>query len=152
MSTQGIARMSRLKSIMDVSEHDVGMCATSKWTEGHRPDLDVKVLIVNDGEFTYTGRVPLNFDYHSPSDLRRELRQCFTDRWFARVGSYPCWLAVFVHGEMAFKLKFILRRRITSRFPRNDFQFKVSALEWHKLKRAFDRSVRPDLAGAAVVC
>jgi hypothetical protein len=67
MSTQGIARMSRLKSYLDVSDRDFGMCATSKWREGRHPDLAAKVLVVNDGEFVYTGRVSPKFD---PSNTR----------------------------------------------------------------------------------
>jgi hypothetical protein len=137
MTTLGIARMSRLKSVLDVPTADSGMCSTSKWAVGRYPDLAAKVLIVNDGEYTYTCRVGLNFNHQDTTTLRRELRQCFVDRWFDSEGSYPCTLTVFEQGEMVHRRNFILHRRITSRFPRNDFQFKVPRQEWCRLYLAF---------------
>jgi hypothetical protein len=143
MSTQGIARMTRMKSILDVSETDLGTCSTSKWTEGIHPEIDAKVLVVRDGEFDYTGRVPLNFNHSDQRALRRELRLCFMDRWFPRIGSYPCQLEVFVKTEKIAENQFVINRRMTYRvingasraLPRNDIQFKIAYRDWYKLRK-----------------
>ncbi len=119
MSTQGIARMSRLKSIHDVPINDCGMSATSNWIEGRHPDLSAKVLIVNDSEFTYTRRVPNGFNYRNPRAIRIQLRICFVDRWFPKECKVPGILYVYEHGVMVSKIHFILHRRLTSRFTRN---------------------------------
>jgi hypothetical protein len=141
MSTKGIPRMSNLKSVLDVPENYFGMCATSKWIEGCFPNLDAsKLLIVRDGDFVYTGRVSLAFDHTNIRELRRELRQCFVDRWFSRSGQYPCSVTVYEHGDMVFKVNFVLKRHLTERFPRNDFQFKVAPQEWLKLYLAHKRN------------
>jgi hypothetical protein len=154
MSTQGIARMSRLKSVHDVPINDCGMSATSNWVEGRRPDLAAKVLIVNDSEFTYTGRVPANFDYRNPRAIRTQLRICFVERWFAGECDVPCILYVYERGEMIHKLNFILHRRFTSRFPRNDFQLKVTQQEWFRLRQAAPTTPRRVFfeAAQAAVC
>jgi hypothetical protein len=133
MSTQGVATMSRLKSVNDVSINDSGMSATSNWVGGRAPELADKVLIVSDSEFTYTGRVPTSFDHLNPRAIRAQLRICFVDRWFASECDLPCIVYVYERGEMVYKINFILHRRLTSRFPRNDFQLKVTMLEWFKL-------------------
>ncbi len=135
MSTQGIARMSRLKSIHDVPINDCGMSATSNWIEGRHPDLSAKVLIVNDSEFTYTRRVPNGFNYRNPRAIRIQLRICFVDRWFPKECKVPCILYVYEHGVMVSKIHFILHRRLTSRFTRNNFHRKFATPEWFRLHR-----------------
>jgi hypothetical protein len=134
MSTKGIPRMSNLKSVLDVPETYFGMCATSKWIEGCFPNMDAaKLLIVRDSEFVYTGRVALRFDHTNTRELRKELRQCFVDRWFSRSGAYPCSVTVYEHGDMVYKVNFILQRHGTARGPRNDFRFSFPPQEWYKL-------------------
>ncbi len=135
MSTLGVARMSRLKDLREIPIVDNGMRATSNWIEGRHPDLATRVLIVNDSEFTYTRRVDLNFNYRNSRAIRTQLRICFADRWFAKACSVPCILYVYDRGVIVSKLTFILHRRLTSRFTRNDFQLKVSTQEWFRLHR-----------------
>jgi hypothetical protein len=135
MSTLGIARMSRLKSIHDVPINDIGMSATSNWIEGRHPDLATKVLVVNDSEYTYTRRVPNNFNYRNTRAIRTQLRICFVDRWFPKECNVPCILYVYERGVMVSKINFILHRRLTSRFTRNNFQLKVTTQEWFRLHR-----------------
>jgi hypothetical protein len=135
MSTLGIARMSRLKSVQDVPINDRGMSATSNWIEGRHPDLAAKVLIVNDSEFTYTRIVPISFNYRNPRAIRTQLRICFMDRWFSKACKVPCIIYVYERGVLACKINFILHRRLTSRFTRNNFQLKVTTQEWFRLHR-----------------
>lgn len=136
MSTLGISRMSQPKSVdLPMSDYN-GMCATSKFVEGRHPDFAAKVLVINDSEFTYTGGIPIDFDHLNPHAIRAQLRICFVDRWFPSECDLPCILHVYKYGELVYKLDFIVHHRITSRFPRNDFQLKTSPQEWSELNYA----------------
>ena len=133
MGTRGKARMSRLKSASQISLKNCTMCATSKWMSGRNPNIANKVLIVYDGEFNYTCRVSPTFDHTKPRNLRTELSRCFEDRWFPYFGDYPGAIWVYDGGEPIYKATFILHRRHTDRFPRNDIQFKINPREWARL-------------------
>lgn len=129
MSTQGVARVPRFK-LGGKARDGHPSSSRTKWLNGRFPDLGPKVLIVTDGEFSYSRRVRINFDPNNAHALRKELRLCFMDRWFPEKGSYPCSLTVFVDGQMQSKMNFIVHRRQTSRFIRKDFQLKASTHQW----------------------
>lgn len=136
MSTQGVARIPHLKLGENARKSYFGRPCSSRWVSGRFPDLGPKVLMVTDGEFTYSKSVRITFNPDETHGLRKELRACFKDRWFPEEGSYPCSLTVFVDGQTQSEMKFILHRRMTSRFIRKDFQLKASAHEWCLLYHA----------------
>jgi len=133
MGTRGIARMSRLKSEPEVFRNTCDSRSRSRWVPGRFPDFANKVLIIYDGEFNYTCRVSPSFDHNNQRNLRAEINRCIVDRWFPSFGEYPGYLSVYEHGEHIYKAIFVLRRRQTSRFPRNDIQFKVDSRDWSRL-------------------
>jgi hypothetical protein len=105
-----------------------------KWVAGDKPKphLAQKVLVVYDQEYYYSAAVPPTFDHDNLRVLRYLMRCCFEDRLFTRDCDVPCVLQIYEGGVPIHTRHFLIYRRTTSRYPRNDFSFRVSHQEWRR--------------------
>lgn len=114
----------------------------SSYVEGIRPDLGQWVLAADDNEFEYS--MCLSGDV-SDEHMHHYLRTMFMDRWFGHECDVPCHAWIFHGGVVHRDFEFILRHRLTARYPRTSFDLMPTTLEWMSLTRklALQKKLRP---------
>lgn len=107
--------------------------SSRRFVDGFAPDLGPMVMVVNGTGFQYSVALDQKFELEL-GGLRSALHGLFRDCLLPLECDLPCTLGIFEDGARSFALNFVLRRRVTERFPRTTFDLTVRRGEWEKLK------------------
>lgn len=102
------------------------------FVEGIQPHLGSWVLSADDTEFEYSMSIAGDA---ADERMHQYLHTLFMDRWFGHECDLPCEAWVFHEGVVHRELRFIVRHRLTARYPRTSVDLAPSTIEWMSLHR-----------------